>query len=71
VNSTAPNKALGEDQLLNRVLKLAVDLLVLILIKIFNRSLELQYYLAVFKRSITVVLWKPELKKSFHHLKLY
>jgi hypothetical protein len=56
VNSTALNKALGEDQLLNRVLKLAVNLLVLILMKIFNRSLKLQYYLAVFKRSITVVL---------------
>jgi hypothetical protein len=71
VNSTAPNKALGEDQLPNRVLKLAVDLLVPILMKIFNRSLALQYCLAAFKRSITVVLRKPEPKKSFHHPKLY
>ena len=71
MNSTALDKALGEDQLPNRVLKLAVNLLVPILMMIFNRSLELQYCPAAFKRSITVVLRKPEPKKSFHHPKSY
>jgi exonuclease III/ribonuclease HI len=54
-----PDKAPGEDQIPNRVLKAVESLLTPILTKVFNYSIELQYCPKAFKKSITVVLRKP------------
>lgn len=53
-----PDKALGEDQIPNRILKAAQELLVLILTTVFNSSLNMQYCSKAFKKSITVALRK-------------
>jgi hypothetical protein len=52
------NKALREDKLLNRILKLATDLLALILITLFNKLINIRYCLAKFKKLITIALKK-------------
>jgi hypothetical protein len=53
------NKALSEDELPNRVLKLATDLLAPRLTTLFNKSINMKYCLAKFKKSITVAFRKP------------
>jgi hypothetical protein len=53
------DKALGEDELPNRILKLATDLLALILTTLFNKLINIRYCLAKFKKSIIVALKKP------------
>jgi retron-type reverse transcriptase len=53
------DKAPGEDQIPNRILKVAQESLVPILTTVFNSSLDLQYCPKAFKKSITVSLRKP------------
>jgi hypothetical protein len=53
------DKAPGEDQIPNRILKAAQESLVPILTTVFNSSLNLQYCPKAFKKSITVSLRKP------------
>jgi hypothetical protein len=53
------DKALSEDELPNRVLKLATDLLAPRLTTLFNKSIDIKYCLAKFKKSITIALQKP------------
>jgi len=52
------DKALGEDKLPNRILKLAIDLLALILITFFNKLINIRYCFTKFKKSIIVALKK-------------
>jgi hypothetical protein len=53
------DKAPGEDEIPNRLLKLATDLLAPIFTILFNKSMDIKYYLAKFKKLIIVVLRKP------------
>ena len=52
------DKALGEDKLPNKILKLATDLLAPILITFFNKLIDMRYCLIKFKKSIIVALKK-------------
>jgi hypothetical protein len=54
-----PDKAPGKDELPNRILKLATDLLAPRLTTLFNKSIDMKYCPAKFKKSITVALQKP------------
>lgn len=54
-----PDKAPGEDENPNRILKLATDLLAPLFTILFNKSMDMKYCLAKFKKSITVALRKP------------
>lgn len=54
-----PDKAPGEDQIPNRILKAAQKLLVPILTTVFNSSLNMQNCPKAFEKSITVALRKP------------
>ena len=53
------DKALGENKLLNRILKLATDLLALILTTFFNKLINIKYCSTKFKKSIIIALKKP------------
>jgi hypothetical protein len=53
------NKVLGEDKLPNKILKLATDLLALILITLFNKLINIRYYFTKFKKLIIIALKKP------------
>jgi hypothetical protein len=53
------NKVPSKDKLPNRVLKLTTDLLAPRLTTLFNKSINMKYYLAKFKKSITIALRKP------------
>jgi hypothetical protein len=53
------DKAPGEDENLNRILKLATDLLAPLFTLLFNKSIDIKYYPAKFKMSIIVALRKP------------
>jgi hypothetical protein len=64
------DKALGEDKLLNKILKLAINLLALILTTLFNKLIDIRYCLTKFKKSIIVALKKPG-KDDYLQLKLY
>jgi exonuclease III len=54
-----PDKAPGEDDIPNRLLKLATDNLAPILTVLFNKSMDMKYCPLQFKKSITVALRKP------------
>jgi hypothetical protein len=62
IRSAPPDKAPGEDQLPNSVLKLASEALIPLITRVFNRSIDIGYCPAAFKRSVTVVLRKPDPK---------
>ena len=70
IQMVLPNKAPGEDQIPNRILKVAQKSLVPILTIVFNSSLDMQYYPNTFKRSIIVALQKPE-KSDYTEPKSY
>lgn len=59
IQTAPPDKAPGEDQIPNRILKAAQELLVPVLTTVFNSSLNMQYCPKAFKKSITVALRKP------------
>ncbi len=59
MRDTPPDKAPGEDEIPNRVLKAAAETLRPIYTKLFNLSIQLQHCPARFKKSITVALRKP------------
>ena len=54
-----PDKAPGEDENPNRILKLATDLLAPLFTFLFNKSMDMKYCPTKFKMSITVALRKP------------
>ena len=70
LHTVKPEKAPGSDQITNRILKAASEVLVPILTKVFNASLDLQYCPTHFKNTITVVLRKPA-KKDYSDPKAY
>ena len=70
IDSTKPDKALGPNGVLNRAIRIAVSEIVPYLIRMFNRSLELRYYLMSFRDGLTIMLRKPG-KETYRELKSY
>ena len=59
IRNSPPDKAPGDDQLPNRVLKAAATIITPSLTHLFNASLQLQHVPEHFKKSISVILRKP------------
>jgi ribonuclease HI/endonuclease/exonuclease/phosphatase family metal-dependent hydrolase len=59
IKGPAPDKAPGPDQIPNRVLQLAADMIATPLTNLFNNCLEEGHYPRPFKNSTTVALRKP------------
>jgi hypothetical protein len=64
------NKAPSKDKMLNKILKLATNLLAPLFIIIFNKLIDIKYCLAKFKISIIITLKKPS-KDNYLQPKLY
>ena len=59
INKLSPNKAPGPDNISNAVLKRNTQLLIPYIQKIAQASLDINYFPAPFKNTITIVLRKP------------
>jgi hypothetical protein len=58
IRTVPPDKAPGEDEIVNRVLKVAAEIISAPIMYVFNRSVRLSYVPQAFKRSITIALRK-------------
>jgi hypothetical protein len=70
IQTTLLDKALKENKIPNHILKVIAKVLTLLLTRIFNLLIQLEYISCAFKKSIIVVLRKPR-KDNYFKLKLY
>ena len=70
IDSIKLDKAPRPNSVLNRAIRIAANDIIPHLIRLFNRSLELRYYLLLFRDGLTVVLRKLG-KETYKELKSY
>jgi hypothetical protein len=70
IQTTLLDKAPKEDKIPNHILKVAAKVLTLLLTRIFNLLIQLEYIPCAFKKSVTVALRKPR-KDNYSKPKSY